>query len=158
MSTRDDLPSLLARLTPDQQERFWLQNPHLKGTVATEIPPAPPNRPILPAIAPKTRVRQSNKGPNKLEAAWGEWLKQTHPEITGLKYNALTLSIANGVRYTSDWTGWLDGTLTAYEVKGPYSYAGALEKLKVAARAWPEIDFILAWKDQGCWRTQEILP
>lgn len=157
MSTRDDLPSLLARLTPDQQTRFWLENAHLKDQAPTPVSPEP-SKPVKPqGMGGSKRLRQSAKGPNKLEAEWQKYL-DPYPELTGLQYNALTLVIANGVRYTPDWSGWLDGTLTCWEVKGPFAYAGALEKLKMAARSWPSIDFILVWKEQGCWRTQEILP
>jgi hypothetical protein len=30
--------------------------------------------------------------------------------------------------------------------------------LKVAASSWPEVQFILIWKEQGVWNFQEVLP
>lgn len=104
---------------------------------------------------PVKRVKQSSAKPNKLEADLGAWLRLGNP-----KYNAVTFRIANGLRYTPDWVLFKPGTkqLQAYEVKGPFAYAGSLEKLKMAASAFPEVNFILAWRDKSLtWQFQNIL-
>lgn len=103
------------------------------------------------------RLRQSQKQPNKLETAFAAYLEQTQPTLTGLRAGCVTLQLANGVRYTPDLVGWVGDDLTAWEVKG-FMRDDAAVKLKVAASLWPEISFVLVWKDQGCWRQQEILP
>ena len=104
------------------------------------------------------RVRQATKGPNKLEADFAYWLPHARPQTADIRYNAVTLTIANGVRYTPDWTGWEGERLTAWEVKGPHAFDGSLEKLKMAARSFPRIKFELAWRVRGEWRIQAILP
>jgi hypothetical protein len=70
----------------------------------------------------------------------------------------LTFALANGVRYTPDYVGWLGERLTAWEVKGPQAWDDSLVKLKVAARAWPRVDFWLAWRVKGVWKLQKIIP
>jgi hypothetical protein len=153
------LDEILAKLDEAGKERFWRENGHLKPQGATQIPTSASKRLESTTVAPAKRIRQSTKGPNKLESAFrSDYIPEMHPELVGLQYNAMTLVIANGVRYTPDWCGWLDGTLTCWEIKGPFAYAGSLEKLKMAARSWPEINFLLAWREQKrFWKVQQIL-
>ena len=47
---------------------------------------------------------------------------------------------------------------TCYEVKGKFAWEDALVKLKVVAHLWPEVKFILAWKNNGEWHEQWVLP
>lgn len=151
----------LAQILANSSHSFRRANAHLAYSTGNKVKmPDGATAVCLEATAPVKpqgrRVRQGAKGPNKLEAAWGLNLAQ-YPELTGLQFNALTLVIANGVRYTPDWSGWLDGTLTCWEVKGKHAFGGSLEKLKVAARVWPEVTWILVWQDGGQWKAQEIL-
>jgi hypothetical protein len=110
------------------------------------------------------RVRQSHKQPNKLEAEWGKIIlsqyQSQYPRHPRPRYNAKAYLIANGLRFTPDWTAsYWDGRVeTAWEVKGPRAWDGALDKLKMAATAWPEVRWILVWKEMGQWQSQEILP
>jgi len=114
-------------------------------------------------VSSGTRVRQSRKGPNKLEREWFELLRERpfFYYTPTLRLHAKTYLLANGVRYTPDVTVsfWpIYGKETAWEVKGPWATDDALVKLKVAAREWPEVVWILVWKEDGCWKEQVILP
>ncbi len=114
---------------------------------------------------PKKRVRQSSKPlMNALETEYSAKLqsdipnKQFYPQ-------AVTLRLANGVRLTPDFFCFSmtddsgDVFPQAREVKGKHAWEDSLIKLKFAAAQWPEIQFILAWKDSsGQWCQQTILP
>lgn len=113
-----------------------------------------------PVVVGKTgvkRLRQSQKRLlNKLETEFGARLCVAFPYAT-FRAQAKTYRLANGVRYSPDFTAILDGVEHAWEVKGKHAWDDALVKLKVAAAAWPEIVFVLAWKENGEWREQRIL-
>lgn len=104
------------------------------------------------------RLRQSSKPLlNKLETAFYAWMKREHPEQT-LRPQAKRYELARGIWYKPDFTAMVDGTETAYEVKGPKAFRGGFENLKVAARVWPEVEWWLVWQDGGEWKHQQILP
>jgi len=115
----------------------------------------------------KKRIRQSAKPlMNKLEQEFFNGLEtrgtdcSTFPLIGSLRAQALKFKIANNAFYKPDITGFCDGRLHAWEVKGNKGKnidRGKLA-LKVAASAWPEVVFILAWKTDGQWNEQRILP
>lgn len=115
------------------------------------------------------RLRQSAKGPNKTEAAFAAYLR-TDMARRGLAVDVLeqsiTLSLANGCRYTPDIVTVYQESphgghyVTAYEVKG-FMRDDAVVKLKVAARAYPWIQFVLVTagdRARSCWNTEEVRP
>jgi hypothetical protein len=113
----------------------------------------------------KNRIRQNSAGLNKTEAAFEQWLKDhTTAPILSQK---VTLSIANGCRYTVDFVVVHEHAsslvsnsfveLHAYEVKG-FMRDDAAVKLKVAASLYPWIKFHLVSKRKGGgWDVQEVL-
>lgn len=106
----------------------------------------------------KKRLRQSSKPlMNKLEAEWLEMLKKLY--APPIRAQALTFRIANGLRFTPDFTYVKSsGHHCADEVKGPHAWDDAKAKLKMAASVYPEWCWRLVWKDKaGQWQTQEIL-
>lgn len=106
------------------------------------------------------RLRQSSKPLlNKLESEYLERLKLTWPNGI-IRAQAKRYMLANGLWYKPDFTALLPGSSgeTAWEVKGPHAWRGGFENLKMAAHEWPEVQFILAWKQDGEWVSQEILP
>jgi len=115
----------------------------------------------------KKRIRQSAKPlMNKLEQEFFNRLKTRGSDCVRIEYihhlrpQALKFKIANNAFYKPDITGFCDGRLHAWEVKGNKGKnldRGKLA-LKVAASAWPEVVFILAWKTDGQWNEQRILP
>jgi hypothetical protein len=102
------------------------------------------------------RIRQSSKPElNKLEAEWFSRL----PLLSGVRPQSIKFKLARNVFYKPDF--FSIAQLTAWEVKGLKGKnidRGKLA-LKVAATAWPEIKFILVWKDaEGVWQEQHVLP
>jgi hypothetical protein len=80
--------------------------------------------------------------------------------ISNLRAQAIKFKIGNNAFYKPDMTGEIAGIWHAWEVKGNKGKnidRGKLA-LKVAASAWPEVVFILAWKTDGQWNEQRILP
>lgn len=101
------------------------------------------------------RIRQSDKPEmNRLESEWFH-----HIHHLGARPQAIKLKLARSVFYKPDF--FSPTTMTAWEVKGLNGKnidRGKLA-LKCAATAWPEIKFILVWKDeQGQWQEQHVLP
>jgi hypothetical protein len=104
-------------------------------------------------------LRQSGAGMNKTEALFFAHLKATHPGAW-IEREPVALKLGNGVRYNPDFMvadSAGSSQLTAYEVKG-HMRDDAAVKLKVAARLFPFIRFVLVWRDRraGTWATQEI--
>jgi hypothetical protein len=117
-------------------------------------------KPPVPAPADKPRLRQSGKGPNKTEQAFMAHMQACHPGRQ-LFEQAVTLVLANGLRYTPD-VFLPDAAVRPqfYEVKG-HMRDDAAAKLKMAARVHAWATFFLVTKRPkhrgGGWDIQEIL-
>lgn len=111
------------------------------------------------------RVRQDPKPlMNKLEAEFFGILALQQP-YEYIRVQAKRYRLGNGIWYKPDFTcsNWPDGderVETAWEVKGPRAFRGGFENLKVAASLYPEVRWLLVWKDKttGEWQGQHILP
>lgn len=116
--------------------------------------------PQQPSQTSNPMVRQSRKEPSKLHAEFGRILKAREPSAQVYE-EAITLKLCNGVRYTPDWITISDlvwpSIIKAYEVKG-YMRDDARKSLLFAAKTFPSIQFILAYKRSGLWVEQEIRP
>jgi len=140
-------------------------NPKLFAKALNEIP--------KDESAPsKKRIRQDPKPLlNKLEAEFLAMLQGHHPSATIWK-QALRWKLGNGIWYKPDLVAFvanfplsyqMEGPpikiikLTCWEVKGPHSFRGGFENLKVAAGLYPEIAWELVWKEQGEWKKQQVL-
>lgn len=154
--------------TPEQGRQYQLNCERGRNAKKADFVAAQPGEPTvkesLTVPKPAKRIRQSSKGLNKLESEQFEWLKKWHPYAV-IRPHALTFVLANGVRYTPDFTSpgvrlESDDTLlpTAWEVKGKHAWDDAIVKLKVAASVFPEYRWILVSKPDGVWREQVILP
>jgi len=116
--------------------------------------------PVTVAAPAERRIRQSQKPKmNKLETEALAWLQACYPG-NEFKPQAKRYELATGHWYKPDFTtaGKSFSTETAFEVKGPHAFRGGFENLKVAARVWPEVRWILMWKESGVWKQQTILP
>lgn len=104
---------------------------------------------------PGKRLRQSSKGMNKTEQAFFDHCLKSSPRPPISQ--AITLKLANGVRYTPDVI--VPGTvpINAYEVKG-FMRDDAAVKIKFAAKEFPWIRFWLVTRRGGSWAYQKILP
>jgi len=121
-----------------------------------ESPDPEPNQ-VTKGIRDAKRIRQSSKPiMNKLEQEFVDFLKSRwREELENKIYTqAITFKLANGVRYSPD----VVLLPNCYEVKGPHFRDDAIVKLKVAASAYPTLNWCLVWKENGEWREQIILP
>lgn len=116
-----------------------------------------------PAVS-KPRVRQDGKGMNKTEEEFFEFAKYDlsiiYPDAAWFA-QAITLKIANGVRYTPDVAVMYAGGVAFYEVKG-FLRDDAAVKIKVAAHQYRLSKFFLVTKRNrkagGGWQIDLILP
>ena len=105
------------------------------------------------------RIRQDSKPlMNHLEASWFNVIACLQ-SFDYLRAQSKRFKLGNGIWYKPDMTAINTVTRkeTAWEVKGPFAHRGGLENLKVAASLYPEITWILCWKANGEWKTQEVL-
>lgn len=133
-------------------ESFKRINPHLFGPSVTGAAEWQPK--------PSKRIRQSDKPlMNKLETEWFNILLSSH-WMNCLRAQAKRYKLGNGIWFKPDITGndTRDGRETAYEVKGQHAFRGGFENLKVAAGLWPEVKWILVWKQDSEWKQQTVLP
>lgn len=135
------------------------------GEIMAQLLKPDPKSPQLIAAIPKPvarpRLRQDTKGPNKTELAFEAYLRERHPERT-IHCQEITLTLANGVRYTPDF--FVPASMMGhvfYETKG-YMRDDASVKIKVAARVHQWASFYLVTKKakkQGSgWQIERVLP
>lgn len=117
----------------------------------------PPSDHTQTPLKTSKRLKQSQRPlMNRLETEFYGVLKSR--SYVNIRPQAKTYRIANGLRYTPDFTAIVQGCEVAWEVKGKWVDGDSFPKLKMAAAAWPEINWWLAWKDSGQWKEQRILP
>lgn len=113
-------------------------------------------------VGGKKRLRQSAAPVlNKLETRFYGHLLTQYDRLN-IHSQAVRLELARGIWFKCDFfvsPHELCTTPTFYEVKGPKSFRGGFENLKVAARVHKWAKFFLVWEDAaGNWQRQEILP
>ena len=115
---------------------------------------------------PAKRVRQGEKLPNKLERDWALVLRAKAPHKK-IYEQAVRFRIGNGAWYKPDQfcSNWkiADGECgpVAWECKGPKEMKNVdrgVLALKTAAAQFPDVLFILVWRDKSGWHEQKILP
>lgn len=111
----------------------------------------------------KPVIRQSRREPNKTERRFEvERLRMWHRIgwVVKYDYEAVTLKIANGCRYTPDW--WAitnEGRTQFYEIKArKMIWDDAIVKLKVAAAQYTAYEFWLCAWDKNGWTVERVLP
>lgn len=115
-------------------------------------------RHIIESLKPKKRIRQNSKPlSNKLESEFGIKLRLDYPE-SDIFEQAITLRIANGLRYTPDWAACHASCTTFYEVKGRHAWDDSIAKLKMAATTFPMWHWFLVWKCGERWELQRVFP
>lgn len=133
---------------------------HLQSQVVGQLHGGSPAN-AIPSPVEKPRLRQDTKGPNKTEREFEAHLRAEYPGRE-IHVQAVTLVLANGVRFTPDlFTPTLADGPTFWETKG-HMRDDASVKIKVAARLHPWAKFYLATKRPkkkgGGWITERVLP
>lgn len=107
------------------------------------------------------RGRKRRGRMNKTEAEYASLLelRRRAGEVVWYAYEAITLRLADGARYTPDFAVMLaDGQMELHEVKGHWAEA-ALVRIKVAAELFP-FRFLavekLPKKNGGGWKEREF--
>ena len=141
----------LRRLFPKASADFIRQNLGVHVQEAKGLQAAPS------VTKPAGITLRQRTGPklNKTETDFLAWLLERYPEKE-IRAQAVTLVIANGTRYTVDFTNLRQGL--AWETKGAHAWDDSLVKLKVAASQYPELKFHLVQRNGADWRIQERLP
>ena len=155
------MPPALRGLPPNMSPAVMRLNAHLLGGGPSPVPSPAQKQAAAPAL-----VRQSGKGMNKTEARFLDHLKQQG--FASVEFEGITFKLANGVRFTPDFTCWDETTMRAfsYDVKGTWKgNRGHIEddaavKVKLAAAKYPWVNFYLAWWDtkELRWNLQHIKP
>ncbi len=146
----------MSLLPSNPSESFRKRNPHIY--LNTDAP-LKTGKAILESIVSK-RIRQSSKPKlNRLESEWLEFLEMNHDCF--IHSQSWRVRIANGAWFKVDFCAFVNGRWIAWEVKGPKfgkNVDRGLLALKCAATTYPEVKWVLAWKEKGEWKTQEVLP
>lgn len=137
----------------------------LEVIAQTRPKPLPPRAAAAPnrEAKPGKRLRQAAKGPNATERAWTAMLRASLPGSPQVFEQAVTLVLANGLRYTPDnfVPKHPKGRPTFYEVKG-FMRDDAAAKIKIAAQVHAWADFYLVTKRTkragGGWAVEQVLP
>jgi hypothetical protein len=121
------------------------------GVLAVGSPLSAPEPSKGKAVAIRTKRRE----PNKTEAEYN----RRYLGGAG-KYEAVSLRLPGGSRYTPDWQSvGADGRVTFHEVKGSYRFGSqgrAATAFRECVAAFPEFDFIWAVRNEdGTWSVQE---
>ena len=103
----------------------------------------------------KVAIRVKKREPNKTEAEYN----RRYLGGTG-KYEAVSLRLPGGSRYTPDWQSvGADGRVTFHEVKGSYrfgSHGRAATAFRECVAAFPEFDFVWAVRNaDGSWSLKQ---
>jgi hypothetical protein len=148
---------------------FTIQN----GT-AVRVGSSRVNEPVLnstvPPLAAKPaslQVTDSHGSTGGVEFHSKPRMNRTETELYGIlkargydrvDFEAITLTLGTGSRYTPDFLCVQGEKVTFFEAKGAFIREAALVRLKVAARMYPEFTFILAQKKAGKWTEKRIEP
>jgi len=104
---------------------------------------------------PKVAIRVKRREPNKTEAEYN----RRYLGGAG-KYEAVSLRLPGGSRYTPDWQSvGADGRVTFHEVKGSYRFGSqgrAATAFRECVAAFPEFDFVWAVRNSdGSWSLKQ---
>jgi hypothetical protein len=110
-----------------------------------------------PAVQPpvQTAAMPKHAGPNKTESAYRGEILARRADLLSIAYEALTIRMANGHRYTPDFvTLRTDGCIECHEVKGSYrlgSYQRAKLAFDQAKTEWPVFAWVWAERAGSSW-------
>lgn len=105
-------------------------------------------------------IKQDDRQPNWTEKRYISEIVCVTEGVESWDYEAISLKLGNGVRYTPDWLViFANGRMELHEVKGGGPIQDdAIVKLKVAAARYRGFRFVLARYIDQRWFIQEVLP
>ncbi|MCR4302440.1 MAG: DUF1064 domain-containing protein [Sulfuricaulis sp.] len=134
------------RLTEAEYEALMARRSADRAPVATSVPAAPESAPTGPKFKSKAEARYAQI----LES------QQRAGQIRSWRYEAMTLVLAEGVRYTPDFLV-VENTsrMTLIEVKG-FMREAARVRLRVAVEMYPAFGWFLIWAKQGGFEPERL--
>lgn len=111
---------------------------------------------LIPKASVSCKPTTDESKLNKWEAQWLAVLRSRYFAWIGIQ--SVTLKLADDCRYTPDfWTLGVGGKLIAWEVKG-FMREDAKIKIKVAARIFSWVQFVLVTRDGKSWKESVVKP
>lgn len=107
---------------------------------------------IAAGIRPTTDEQKLNQNEKKYLA----WLETQGDIWIGVQ--CITLKLGHDLRYTPDFWALDRGGLRAIDTKGAHTWEDSIVKIKIAARLFPWIRFVLAKKNGEIWEHVDIKP
>lgn len=107
----------------------------------------------LEHVSLKPTVTSKKRTPNKTESEYN----RVYLGGKGL-YEAITLRLPGGSRYTPDWVTFDGSQVTLHECKGAYRHAShgrALTAFRECVAAFPCFRFVWAMRENDGWRIKE---
>lgn len=116
------------------------------------------------AFTPRTGLSKTELALNKTEQAYYAWAKACGWQYVGVQN--ITLLLAHDCRFTPDFTLWspesgvtlVDTKATNKKTGKPLVREDAMIKMRAAARLFPFIRFVVAYRHGEVWHHQEIKP
>lgn len=146
----------MAGLPTNISEAVRRRNPNLfKTPQCVKEHPAPPPSSDVPACL-EVRPSSDEMHLNKTEREYLMFIR--HLGFSWVGVQNITLKLGHDCRFTADFvTIDKNGHIQAREVKG-FMRDDALVKLKVAARMFPFLEFIVVRKTKGGWDHTTVKP
>ena len=138
-------PSLLRAngITCDTSIELPVKDPEMIATMRESL---------AKGIRPNTDVAKLNK----TERAYLRFLESLQPDWLGVQ--CITLKVGHDLRYTPDFWAVDPQGLRAIDTKGPHVWEDSLIKMRICARVFPWIRFVLAKRDGLNWSHKELKP
>ena len=128
---------VIAKIAAEDAERA-----RRRQTVAAPIPPPAAPEPEKKRVRGTTVCAAKRREPNRTEADYNKSVLESKG-----RYEALSLRLPGGSRYTPDWLTLDNGRVTLHEVKGSYrfgSHGRAVTAFREAVAAFPFFRFVWA--------------
>lgn len=93
---------------------------------------------------------------NQTEKLYLKWLRNQRNAWIGIQ--CITLKLGHDCRYTPDFWALDDDGLRCIDTKGGHTWEDSLIKIRVAARLYPFIRFLIAEKNGEVFEHKEIKP
>jgi len=147
-------------MTRDELQKVQARLPLSAATIARNSPDDSGSRPCASnekALVKLTKSTDEEKL-NKTERDYLAYLRGPGAVLSWIGVQNITLKLAHDTRFTPDFTIVHNGTMRCIDVKG-FQREDALIKIKVAARLFPFIKFVIVKRGVNrSWNHKEVSP